>query len=157
MPPVKNEPMVQNILFMFIFIGLIIKFFLSQKTSEDGLTGPATATKWGFGIILISVSLLIFISIGQLTETGLISIIPHFIMIGTIIWFILININHGERINDQINQCDDYIDPVCRDLKSEPEQCGTQLFSFTSHILNCVAQEFSEIMTLYDSESIVGQ
>ena len=99
MPIVKNEPMVQNILFMFIFIGLIIKFFLSQKTSEDGLTGPATATKWGFGIILISVSLLIFISIGQLKDTGTISIIPHFIMIGTMIWFILININHGERIN----------------------------------------------------------
>ena len=69
----------------------------------------------------------------------------------------LADVSYRERINDQINQCNDYIDPVCRDLKSEPEQCGTQLFSFTSHVLDCVAQEFSEIMTLYDSESIVGQ
>ena len=92
----KESQFIKSILIMIIVIGIIIKFLLSEKISEDGKTGPATATQWGYGTILISISLLTYMN---MSNDGSNIPIPNFILIGIIIWYIMLNSLYKERIN----------------------------------------------------------
>ena len=53
------------LLFVIAFIGMSIMIVLTAPLSSDGLSGPASASVWGYGTIAISVLGLIFTMIGE--------------------------------------------------------------------------------------------
>jgi hypothetical protein len=91
--------------------GLIVKLAFKQKTSESGLEGPANASVWGYGIMVISLLGLLFVRFSlankesinlssyELFKTLLTSSVPVLFIIMLLIWLILMNITHKEQIN----------------------------------------------------------
>ena len=53
------------LLFVIAFIGMSIMIVLTAPLSRDGLSGPASASVWGYGTMAISVLGLIFTMIGE--------------------------------------------------------------------------------------------
>jgi len=93
--------------------GILIKLFLGTNTTENGTSGPASSTIWGYGLSVISLFSLAFISLAlancmQMVEQGVgpfISsfgsgyFIPIFLLLLVLIWIIAINIIYFKRIN----------------------------------------------------------
>jgi len=88
-------------------IGMIIIVFLSTPISSDGLSGPASATVWGYGAIAISVLGLIFTMIGNKNKVSpkggfmeqLMYTIPAFLMILVLIFIMTVTSHYYIRIN----------------------------------------------------------
>ena len=55
-------------LIILCIVGFVIKFFFSQPASENGETGPASSTIWGYGIAAIAVFFLTFINFALLNK-----------------------------------------------------------------------------------------
>ena len=54
----------------FAVVGIIIKLFFGNSYTRDGSTGPASSTIWGYGLIITSVLMIIFLkSISDDTKT----------------------------------------------------------------------------------------
>lgn len=51
-----------TVMILFCIIGVIIKSFFGVQSSEDGITGTANATIWGYGLISISLLTITFIT-----------------------------------------------------------------------------------------------
>ena len=45
----------------FAFVGIVIKLFLGSNYTDDGSSGPASSTIWGYGLIIISILLIMFL------------------------------------------------------------------------------------------------
>lgn len=94
-------------------IGIIIKLFMRQKISEDGVTGPATSAVWSYGLIGMSVLGFMFISFALTTQLSNVSkynsfefvknllknSLPALLLLSIIIWLITINVIHYTKIN----------------------------------------------------------
>ena len=93
--------------FMFAIIGVIIKTFFFNDYSQDGLTGPANANLWGYGIISFALLGLLFVSYSDLSSDGGINYvksifqasIPGFILLLILYWLIMLNMNYYTKIN----------------------------------------------------------
>lgn len=91
-------------------IGIIVKFAF-QKTSKTGIDGPATASIWGYGIIIISLIGMLFVTFSlatkekmnqsafELFKNILTSSMPVLFIIMLVLWSIFINITYKEQIN----------------------------------------------------------
>ena len=105
----------------FSIIGICMKLFFGNTMSEDGSYGRANSTIWGYGVVLIAVTTVLFVNyalyskigrntIGSNDELGakgifsfiktfLTSSAPAMIMIGMMVWVISLNITYFKRIN----------------------------------------------------------
>ena len=102
-------------IFMLAGIGLIVKMFFGQSTSSDGATGPASAAAWGYGIVLVSAVVLLFVNFGfrdtnsdfsQLSTGEIFSNLfagatkPIIFVIILLSWLFSMNISHFKNINE---------------------------------------------------------
>ena len=91
-------------------IGIIVKLAV-QKTSQTGTDGPATASIWGYGIIIVSLIGMLFVTFSlatrdkinqssfELFKRILTSSMPVLFIIMLVLWSIFINITYKEQIN----------------------------------------------------------
>lgn len=96
--------------------GTFIKLFFSSNYSNDGSSGPATSTIWGYGLSIVSLFSLAFISLGLAKECSnstnpmvqnikdfLVSagsnFMPILLLLFILIWIVAINIIYFKRIN----------------------------------------------------------
>lgn len=100
-----------NILTGIIFAGLAIKLFFNQSTSQDGTSGPANSAIWGYGVILIALFGILYVTfslatksemqsgISQFMKTIFNSSFPVLFLMGIIVWLFVMNISYQGRIN----------------------------------------------------------
>jgi len=100
-----------NILTGIIFAGLAIKLFFNQSTSQDGTSGPANSAIWGYGVVLIALFGILYVTfslatksemqsgISQFMKTIFNSSFPVLFLMGIIIWLFVMNISYQGRIN----------------------------------------------------------
>jgi hypothetical protein len=118
-----------KILMIFAFIGIVIKLFFGSPT-QDGSSGPADSTIYGFGLVDVSILSMIFITFALASKManvniGIIEFIknlvigayPSVIMFVIITWLVVMNASYREVINKD----------------SVPSEYGT--FSFMSTLL----------------------
>lgn len=98
------------ILFGLSIIGFIVKIIF-QKSNQNENEGPATASIWGYGIILISLICLLFIKISLAIKNKinittfesfkiiLTSSTPILFIILLVLWNIFLNITYKKQIN----------------------------------------------------------
>lgn len=105
-----------TIMILFSFVGIIIKLFFGNKISEDGSEGPANAALWGYGIVAMSILVIMFVNFAlasqmlQLTnyETNTIGFIkalfsnsaPILLTLVVLIWIIALNMTYFKKINE---------------------------------------------------------
>lgn len=115
---------INNMLF-FSIIGMCIKMFFGNTVSADGSYGRANSTIWGYGVVLIALTTILFVNyavynklgtaneIGQFNAQGEMSLTkvfnfiksflqssaPSMITIGMIVWIMSLNITYFTRIN----------------------------------------------------------
>lgn len=91
--------------------GIIIKLCFGNMSNKDGTTGPASSAIWGYGLVGICVSTILFILFGlatqlkmnqnsfefikQLTKTGF----PALVFLLLLIALILLNVSYYKNIN----------------------------------------------------------
>lgn len=61
---------ITNNLYLIAMIGVIIKLFLTQSTTSDGSSGPASGSVWGYGLIMFSVLGLLVIQFSNYKSKG---------------------------------------------------------------------------------------
>ena len=95
---------------LFALVGIIIKLFFGSIT-EDGSTGPATATIWGYGMVALSLFGLMITAFAlaykdQFKESTMTLIknifsssLPVILLIAIISWIVAQNITFFKRIN----------------------------------------------------------
>lgn len=100
-----------NILTGIIFAGLAIKLFFNQSTSQDGTSGPANSAIWGYGVVLIALFGILYVTfslatksemqsgISQFMKTVFNSSFPVLFLMGIIVWLFVMNISYQARIN----------------------------------------------------------
>lgn len=100
-----------NILTGIAIAGMIIKFSLYQSKSESGDAGPANSAIWGYGVVLIALFGILYITFSLATKiemnTGVLDFLkvilkssfPVLFLMGLIIWLITMNISYRTRIN----------------------------------------------------------
>jgi hypothetical protein len=93
--------------------GLLIKVFLNEKPSIDGLRGPATSSVWGYGVTAGAVITTMFITFALVSKMSPIAdknsmsfvaslfshSLPSILLLGVLIWLITINTIYYKRIN----------------------------------------------------------
>jgi len=106
------------------FVGIVVKMFVGNDTSENGMSGPASAAVWGYGLVTLAVLAIMFISfamtsrmetieqLNSITFTKLMFFhsIPSILMLGILSWLISINAIHYKQINkgDTAEEYDTY-------------------------------------------------
>jgi len=102
-----------NVMGLIGLCGLLIKVFLNEKTSIDGLRGPATASVWGYSVTAGAVITTMFITFALVSKMSpiadknsmsfVISLfshsLPSILLLGVLIWLITINTIYYKRIN----------------------------------------------------------
>jgi hypothetical protein len=100
-----------NILTGIIFAGLAIKLFFNQSTSQDGTLGPANSAIWGYGVVLIALFGILYVTFSLATKSEMQSGISQFMknvfnssfpvlfLMGLIVWLFVMNISYQGRIN----------------------------------------------------------
>lgn len=100
-----------NILTGIAIAGIIMKVSLYQNTSQTGDVGPANSSIWGYGVILISLLGILYVTFSLASksemQTGISGFIktiynssfPVLFFMGLIIWLITMNISYQSRIN----------------------------------------------------------
>lgn len=90
--------------------GLGVKL-IANKPSQTGVDGPATASIWGYGIIIVSLIGMLFVTFSlatretinqgsfELFKNILTSSIPVFFIIMLVLWSLFINFTYKEQIN----------------------------------------------------------
>lgn len=107
-----------DIVFMIIFciVGLFIKYFFASKPTSDGSSGPASATIWGYGLIGVSMLVILFISVGLVQKLSFLEAcsnmdflkslltrsLPPLILLVILIWVVTLNVKHIKTINKDI-------------------------------------------------------
>lgn len=100
-----------NVLTGTAVAGLIIKMFFGQNLSNDGATGPAMASIWGYGVLALSLMGLLVVTLAlgsrvdmqnsviSFIKSGLKNSLPVFLLLLIITWLISMNIQYFTRIN----------------------------------------------------------
>lgn len=100
-----------NILTGIALCGLIIKMAFYQNTSHDGIDGPANSVIWGYGVVMIALFGIMYISFSLASKSDIesnvfqfikaifISSFPVLFLMGVITWIIVMNITYKTRIN----------------------------------------------------------
>lgn len=98
----------------FILIGFLV-IALFSSLSEDGSSGPASASLWGFSIILFSLIGIVFIKIKMREDEGksVLSYIignglPIFLLLFNLLWLISLNVSYFDDINKGLVSKDFY-------------------------------------------------
>ena len=98
----------------FILIGFLV-IALFSSLSEDGSSGPASASLWGYSIILFSLIGIVFIKI-KMTEDSNKSVLsyiignglPIFLQLFNLLWLISLNVSYFDDINKGLVSKDFY-------------------------------------------------
>ena len=98
----------------FILIGFLV-IALFSSLSEDGSSGPASASLWGYSIILFSLIGIVFIKI-KMTEDSNKSVLsyiignglPIFLLLFNLLWLISLNVSYFDDINKGLVSKDFY-------------------------------------------------
>ena len=111
-PPASNDTKYDiNILTGIAISGLLIKMAFYQNTSQDGVDGPANSVIWGYGVVLIALFGIMYITFSlasksemesnvvDFIQTMIFSSFPVLFLIGIIAWIIFMNITYKTRIN----------------------------------------------------------
>lgn len=106
-----------TIMMVFTMVGIVVKMFFAQPISEDGTTGPANVTIWGYGIIALSLFCTLFIKYALSSKGDLVNrigsktnpiefiiglakqIMPITVIFGILTWTIILNSVFLEQIN----------------------------------------------------------
>lgn len=100
-----------NILTGIAFAGLVIKLFFYQNKSDDGVDGPANSVIWGYGLVLISLLGILYITFSLASKTEMqsstfafiktifSSSFPVLFLMCLLMWFIIMNVSYQSRIN----------------------------------------------------------
>ena len=107
----KNEYVVYNLI-GFSIVGIIIKLFFKNSITEDGSSGPANASIWGYGVVLLSVFAGMFISFSlasNITNLNknfflflkelLLDSFPSLVTLAVLAWIVMLNVTYFKRIN----------------------------------------------------------
>ena len=104
----------------FAFVGIIIKLFFGKDYTYDGSSGPASSTIWGYGLIITSILLIIFLKsisdknvpdlsnissiLGIISKTFeyLKTISPLLLMFLILMWIVILNNRFFTSINKGI-------------------------------------------------------
>jgi|UniRef100_A0A6C0JGW1 hypothetical protein len=92
--------------------GIIFKLFIGNSVSDNGVTGPASSTIWGYGLVTISLLMVLFINVAivsrmsTLKESNIAFIksvffhsMPPLLLLSILAWIITINVKHFNKIN----------------------------------------------------------
>ena len=98
----------------FIMIGFVV-IALFSSLSEDGSSGPASSSLWGYSIILFSLIGIVFIKI-KMTEDSNKSVLsyiignglPIFLLLFNLLWLISLNVSYFDDINKGLVSKDFY-------------------------------------------------
>lgn len=96
----------------FSTVGILIKLFFGSQT-EDGSSGPASASIWGYGVVVLAILsiLVIFISLAskitsiqdydvfKFLKTLVKYTLPSLLTLIVLIWLITVNVIYFKRIN----------------------------------------------------------
>jgi hypothetical protein len=100
-----------NILTGIAIVGIAIKLFFYQNTSQDGVDGPANSVIWGYGVVIIALIGILYITFALATKSNMQDSIIGFIktifgssfpiifLLGLLTWIITMNISYKSRIN----------------------------------------------------------
>jgi hypothetical protein len=99
----------------FIMIGFVV-IALFSSLSEDGSSGPASASLWGYSIILFSLIGIVFIKIKMIEKDEKKSVLsyiigkglPIFLLLFNILWLISLNVSYFDDINKGLVSKDFY-------------------------------------------------
>ena len=95
------------------FVGIVVKMFVGNDTSENGMSGPASAAVWGYGLVTLAVLAIMFITFAMSSRMETIEqlntftfaklmffhSLPSILMLGILSWLITINAIHYKQIN----------------------------------------------------------
>ena len=89
----------------FIMIGFVV-IALFSSLSEDGSSGPASSSLWGYSIILFSLIGIVFIKIKMRGDEGKSVLnyiigngLPIFLLLFNLLWLISLNVTYFDDIN----------------------------------------------------------
>jgi hypothetical protein len=102
-----------NNMIVFAFVGVVIKLFFGGNFSQDGTSGRATSTVWGYGVVVLSILSVMVItfalgakngpnlSLGYFSFfKGLLSYsFPSVFTVIVLLWIITMNLTYYTRIN----------------------------------------------------------
>jgi hypothetical protein len=110
-----NQAYDVNNMIVFALVGVCIKLFFSGSPSSDGSTGPASATVWGYGLVVLAIFGILVINFALASQMqmqsrvlagkwdffkGLMSeSFPSLFTLIILVWLIVMNINYYTRIN----------------------------------------------------------
>ena len=99
-----------------VLVGILIKLFISNKPTIDGINGPASSAIWGYGVVALSLLGTMFITFSLATsiydsksnDKGLLNFIKLLVMnslptIATLLlitWIIGLNTSYYKKINE---------------------------------------------------------
>jgi len=87
----------ENTIFLgFAFVGIIIKLFFGNNFTEDGSSGPASSAVWGYGLILTSIIMIIFLK--SISDTNTPSFFSNELSFSSILKFIEITFEYLKSI-----------------------------------------------------------
>jgi hypothetical protein len=112
MPSLTNTEYDMHNMIGFSIVGILIKLFFGSNT-EDGSSGPASASIWGYGVIVLAIIsvLVIFISLAStitniekfnvfgFLKTLVKYTFPSLLTLIVLIWLITLNVIYFKRIN----------------------------------------------------------
>jgi len=104
-----------NNMIIFALVGLCIKMFFGGTPSQDGSTGKASSTVWGYTIVALAILGIMVISFALASQNSMTTCItggkwdffkglmtesfPSVFTLIVLIWIIVINLNYYKRIN----------------------------------------------------------
>ena len=99
----------------FILIGFVV-IALFSSLSEDGTSGPASSSLWGYSIILFSLIGIVFVKIKMIEKDENKSVLsyvignglPIFLLLFNILWLISLNVTYFDDINKGLVSKDFY-------------------------------------------------
>lgn len=97
----------------FAIVGIVLNLFFKHKPTNDGTTGPATTSVWGYGLICAAALGFMFISFALTTQLSNVSkynsfvfvkklfknSFPALLLLSIVTWLLTINIIHYKKIN----------------------------------------------------------
>jgi hypothetical protein len=101
-----------NNLMAFSIVGIIIKLFFTSNITKDGLSGPANASLWGYGVVSLSVFAVMFLSFSLASNMNnlnknmfgfikelLSDSLPSLLTLFVLVWLVTLNVTYFKRIN----------------------------------------------------------
>ena len=105
------EYLINNFL-AFAIVGLIIKLFFKSDITDDGTSGPANASIWGYGVVALSIFSAMFLSFALASNMSnlnkdifgfikelLADSLPSLLTLLILLWLITLNVTYFTRIN----------------------------------------------------------